>query len=29
MDERKLVNIDEDKIVAKSIELAQKLWNRI
>lgn len=29
MDERKLVDIDEDRVAAKSVELAQKLWNRI
>ncbi len=29
MDERKLVNIDEERLMAKSVELAQKLWNRI
>jgi cytosine/adenosine deaminase-related metal-dependent hydrolase len=29
MDERKLVNIDEEMLMAKSRELAQKLWNRI
>lgn len=29
MDERKLVNIDEERVAAKSVELAQKLWNRI
>ena len=29
MDERRLVDIDEEKVAAKSVELAQKLWNRI
>ncbi len=29
MDERKLVNVDEERLMAKSRELAQKLWNRI
>ncbi|MCL2323270.1 MAG: putative aminohydrolase SsnA [Oscillospiraceae bacterium] len=29
MNERKLVNIDEERLMAKSRELAQKLWNRI
>ena len=29
MDERKLVNIDEDRISARSVELARELWKRI
>ncbi len=29
MDERRLVDIDEERIAARSVELAQKLWNRI
>ena len=29
MDERILIGIDEEAITAKSVELAQKVWNRI
>ena len=29
MDERRLVDIDEERIAARSVDLAQKLWNRI
>ncbi|HBH3678946.1 TPA: chlorohydrolase, partial [Clostridioides difficile] len=29
MKDRKLINIDEESILAKSRELSQNLWNRI